>query len=176
LSQEAGLVPIVEPEVLMDGNHSLDRCARVTEAVQHVVFRALRTHKVALDGIVLKPNMIIPGTDHDTPASVEEVAAATVRVLTRTVPAVVPGIAFLSGGQSDDEATAHLNAMNALSDNHPWQLTFSYGRALQASPLKAWGGSAANGDAARQAFHHRAELNGAARYGRYDAAMEKSVA
>jgi fructose-bisphosphate aldolase class I len=176
LSQEAGLVPIVEPEVLMDGNHSLDRCARVTETVQHVVFRALRTHKVALEGIVLKPNMIIPGTDHGTPASVEEVAAATVRVLSRTVPAVVPGIAFLSGGQSDAEATAHLDAINALSDNHPWQLTFSYGRALQAAPLKAWAGSAANGDAARQAFHHRAELNGAARYGRYDAAMEQSVA
>ncbi|MFP6745249.1 MAG: class I fructose-bisphosphate aldolase [Alphaproteobacteria bacterium] len=176
LSQEAGLVPIVEPEVLMDGDHSLERCARVTEATQHVVFRALRLHKVVLEGIVLKPNMVVPGADHDPQASVEKVAEATLQVLNRTVPAAVPGIAFLSGGQSDADATAHLNAMNAMADNHPWQLTFSYGRALQAAPLKAWAGQAANGESARQAFHRRAELNGAARYGRYDAAMEQSVA
>ena len=176
LSQEAGLVPIVEPEVLMDGDHSIERCARVTEAVQHVVFRALRLHRVALEGMLLKPNMVLPGKDHDPQASVEAVAKATLRVFRRTVPAAVPGIVFLSGGQSDEQATAHLSAMNALSDSPPWQLSFSYGRALQAAPLKAWAGKAENADAARQALYHRARLNGEARYGRYDAAMEQDVA
>ena len=176
LSQEAGLVPIVEPEVLMDGDHALERCARVTEATQHVVFRALRLYRVSLEGILLKPNMVLPGKDHATPASVEEVAAATLRVLRRTVPAAVPGIVFLSGGQSDVEATAHLNAMNALSAAPPWQLSFSYGRALQAAPLRAWAGKAENADAARRAYLGRARLNGAARHGRYSAAMENDVA
>ena len=176
LSQEAGLVPIVEPEVLMDGDHSIERCAEVTEAVQHGVFRALRLHRVALEGMLLKPNMVLPGTDHDPQASVAAVAEATLAVFRRTVPAAVPGIVFLSGGQSDERATAHLSAMNALSDSPPWQLSFSYGRALQAPPLKAWAGKAENADAARQALHHRARLNGEARYGRYTAAMEKDAA
>ena len=172
LSQEAGLVPIVEPEVLMDGDHSLDRCARVTEATQQVVFRALRLHGVALEGMLLKPNMVIPGTDHDDQASVAEVAEATLALLKRTVPAAVPGIVFLSGGQSDRVATAHLDAMNRLSANPPWRLSFSYGRALQAAPLKAWSGKPANVAAAQAALHHRAGLNGAASQGLYDPAME----
>ena len=176
LSQESGLVAIVEPEVLMDGDHSIERCARVTESAQHAVFRALRLHRVALEGMLLKPNMVLPGKDHEPQASVEAVAEATLRVFKRTVPAAVPGIVFLSGGQSDEQATAHLSAMNAVSGNAPWQLSFSYGRALQAPPLKAWAGKAENADAARQALYHRARLNGEARYGRYDAAMEKDVA
>ena len=172
LSQEAGLVPIVEPEVLMDGDHSLDRCARVTEATQQVVFRALRLHGVALEGMLLKPNMVIPGTDHDDQASVAEVAEATLALLKRTVPAAVPGIVFLSGGQSDRVATAHLDAMNRLSANPPWRLSFSYGRALQAAPLKAWSGKAGNVGLAQAALRHRAGLNGAASQGLYNAEME----
>ena len=172
LSQEAGLVPIVEPEVLMDGDHSLDRCARVTEATQQVVFRALRLHGVALEGMLLKPNMVIPGTDHDDQASVAEVAEATLALLKRTVPAAVPGIVFLSGGQSDREATAHLDAMNRITANPPWRLSFSYGRALQAAPLKAWSGKAGNVGLAQAALRHRAELNGAASRGLYNAEME----
>jgi fructose-bisphosphate aldolase class I len=172
LSQEAGLVPIVEPEVLMDGDHSIERCAEVTEATLDRTFGALFDQRVMLEGILLKPNMVLSGTDHPRQAGVEEVAEATVRALSRCVPAAVPGIVFLSGGQSDEAATAHLNAMNAIPGTHPWQLSFSYGRALQAPALAAWGGKAENADRAAEAFLHRARLNGAARYGRYDTAME----
>jgi fructose-bisphosphate aldolase class I len=172
LCQEAGLVPIVEPEVLMDGDHSLDRCARVTEAAQHLVFRALRLHGVSLEAMLLKPNMVIPGVDHDSQGSVEEVAQATLALLKRTVPAAVPGIVFLSGGQSDVDATAHLDAMNKLDASPPWRLSFSYGRALQAAPLKAWSGKTGNLAAAQSALCHRAGLNGAAAQGQYNAGME----
>ena len=172
LSQEAGLVPIVEPEVLMDGDHSIERCARVTEATQQVVFRALRLHGVRLEGMLLKPNMVLPGADHDPQGTVAEVAEATVALLKRTVPAAVPGIVFLSGGQSDVDATAHLDAMNRIAANPPWRLSFSYGRALQAATLKAWSGEAGNLAAGQAALAHRAGLNGAASQGLYDAAME----
>ena len=144
LSQEAGLVPIVEPEVLMDGGHDIGRCAEATEAALDALFHALFAQRVALEGSLLKPNMVLPGADHEPQAGVEEVAEATVRALRRCVPAAVPGIVFLSGGQTDEAATAHLNAMNAMAGPHPWQLSFSYGRALQAAPLKAWGGKAEN--------------------------------
>ncbi|MFQ5984056.1 MAG: class I fructose-bisphosphate aldolase [Alphaproteobacteria bacterium] len=176
LSQEAGLVPIVEPEVLMDGGHSLERCFDATEATLHSVFHALFEHRVVLEEMLLKPNMVLPGKDHRPQASVDDVAAATVRCLRRTVPAAVPGAVFLSGGQSDEQATAHLNAMNAMADGHPWQLSFSYGRALQAAPLKAWKGEAKNVPSAQQAFHHRAKLTGAARFGKYSEEMEREVA
>ncbi len=172
LSQEAGLVPIVEPEVLMDGDHGIERCTTVTEATLDRVFEALADQRVRLEGMLLKPNMVLPGTDHEPQSGVAEVAEATVRVLRRAVPAAVPGIVFLSGGQSDVAATAHLNAMNAMDIAHPWQLSFSYGRALQASPLKAWAGKTDNVARAKDAFHHRARLNGAARYGKYYAGME----
>ncbi len=172
LSQEAGLVPIVEPEVLMDGDHSMARCARVTAATQQVVFRALRLHGVSPEGMLLKPNMVLPGADHDAQASVGEVAEATLALLKRTVPAAVPGIVFLSGGQSDRDATAHLDAMNKIAANPPWRLSFSYGRALQAAPLKTWSGKPANVGGAQAALHHRAGLNGAASQGLYDASME----
>ncbi len=172
LSQEAGLVPIVEPEVLMDGDHGIERCAEVTEATQRVVFHALVEQRVVLEGMLLKPNMVLPGKDRRPQASVEEVAAATLRALRRCVPAAVPGIVFLSGGQSDEAATAHLNAMNAMAGAHPWQLSFSYGRALQGPVLKAWGGKTANAARAKGAFHHRARLNAAARYGKYRPDME----
>jgi fructose-bisphosphate aldolase class I len=172
LSQEAGLVPIVEPEVMMEGDHSLERCERVTEAAQQVVFRALRLHGVSLEGMLLKPNMVIPGADHKPQGSVGEVAAATLALLKRTVPAAVPGIVFLSGGQSNLDATAHLDAMNKLDANPPWRLSFSYGRALQAAPLKAWLGKAENVADAQAALLHRARLNGAATQGAYSAAME----
>ena len=176
LSQEAGLVPIVEPEVLMDGDHSIERCAKVTETTLRTVFDALHLHRVSLEGMLLKPNMVLPGRDHDPQSSVEEVAEASVRTLRRAVPAAVPGIVFLSGGQADEEATAHLNAMNAMAASLPWQLSFSYGRALQAPPLKAWSGKAENADAAKDALYRRAQLNGAARFGRYSPDMEKKVA
>ena len=172
LSQEAGLVPIVEPEVLMDGDHSIERCARVTEATQQVVFRALRLHGVGLEGMLLKPNMVLPGVDHHPQGTVAEVAEATVALLKRTVPAAVPGIVFLSGGQSDVDATAHLDAMNRIAANPPWRLSFSYGRALQAATLEAWSGKAGNLAAGQAALAHRARLNGAATRGLYDAAME----
>jgi len=174
-SQEAGLVPIVEPEVLMDGDHPIERCDRATRDTLAEVFAALHRHRVQLDGILLKPNMVLSGSDCPTQAGVEEVARATVDALVDTVPASVPGIVFLSGGQSDEAATAHLNAMNRLG-GAPWQLSFSYGRALQAPALKAWKGEAANGPAAQRAFHHRARLNGAARSGSYTEAMETADA
>jgi fructose-bisphosphate aldolase class I len=172
LSQEAGLVPIVEPEVLMDGDHTLQRCYEVTTRTQATVFNALRRHRVRLEGMLLKPNMVLPGSDSPQQASVEEVAEATVACLRETVPAAVPGIVFLSGGQSDEAATAHLNAINRLGPQ-PWQLSFSYGRALQAPVLQAWKGAPENRSAAQQAFLHRARLNGAARSGDWRPELEQ---
>ena len=174
LSQEAGLVPIVEPEVLMDGDHTLERCESVTEHTLVRVYEALHAHGVNLEGSLLKPNMVVSGKGCPTQAGIEEVAKATVRCLRRTVPGAVPGIVFLSGGQTDEAATAHLSAMNAMGP-HPWQLSFSYGRALQAPALKAWGGQAGNVPAAQKAYYHRARMNGAARSGRYTAALEKEA-
>jgi fructose-bisphosphate aldolase, class I len=171
LSQEAGLVPIVEPEVLMDGAHTIERCDDVTADTLGAVFAALRAHRVRLDGTLPKPNMVLSGRDCPEQAGVQQVADATVRCLRDAVPASVPGIVFLSGGQTDEAATAHLNAMNQLGPQ-PWQLSFSYGRALQAPALKAWKGEAANAPSAQRAFHHRARLNGAARFGRYSEDME----
>jgi fructose-bisphosphate aldolase class I len=172
-SQEAGLVPIVEPEVLMDGDHPIERCDQATRDTLAEVFAALRRHRVRPGGMLLKPNMVVSGSDCSTQASVTQVAEATLACLRDHVPASVPGIVFLSGGQSDQAATAHLNAMNRLG-GAPWQLSFSYGRALQAPALKAWKGEAANGPAAQKAFYHRARLNGAARSGSYTEAMETS--
>ena len=171
LSQEAGLVPIVEPEVLMDGDHTIERCFEVTAETQASVFAALRRYRVRFDGMLLKPNMVVSGTGCPAQAGVREVAEATIRCLRDNVPAAVPGIMFLSGGQSDELATAHLDAMNRL-EPQPWQLSFSYGRALQAPALKAWKGETANVPAAKMAFYHRAKLNGAARFGRYSEEME----
>ena len=164
LCQEAGIVPIVEPEVLMDGEHSIGRCAEVTERVQHAVFAELLAQGVALEGIVLKPNMVVPGAAAVPRATVDEVADATLRVLRRTVPAAVPGIAFLSGGQSPELATAHLQALAARGP-HPWQLTFSYARALQDPALAAWSRDSACPDVAREALLGRARANGLARDG-----------
>jgi fructose-bisphosphate aldolase class I len=174
-SQEAGLVPIVEPEVLMDGDHGIERCDQATRDTLAEVFAALRRHRVRFDDMLLKPNMVLSGSDSPTQAGVEQVAKATVAALLDCVPASVPGIVFLSGGQSDEAATAHLNAMNRLG-GVPWELSFSYGRALQAPALKAWKGEAANVAAAQQAYHHRARLNGAARSGSWTEAMEKETA
>ncbi len=176
IAQEAGLVPIVEPEVMMDGDHGIERCAEATEAALNALYRELHAQRVMLEGSLLKPNMVLPGAGHATPASVAEVAEATVAVLRRCVPAAVPGIVFLSGGQSDTVATAHLNAMNAMDTAQPWQLSFSYGRALQAPTLEAWAGKAENATAAKDALYRRARLNGAARYGRYSAEMEREAA
>jgi len=164
LSQEAGLTPIVEPEVLMDGAHDLATCAEVTERVLREVYRQLSIHRVSLEASLLKPNMVLPGTDSDSAASDEQIARATVEVLRRAVPAAVPGVLFLSGGQSDEEATTRLDAINRLGPQ-PWELSFSYGRALQAPVLKAWVGQDANRGAAQAALLERARLNGAARYG-----------
>jgi len=176
LCQEGGLVPIVEPEVLMDGDHTLERCFDVTEAVLHSVFRALRDQRVTLEHVLLKPNMVLPGTGCPRQASVADVAEATVRCLLRAVPAAVPGIVFLSGGQSDELATAHLNAMNVRTDYpRPWQLSFSFARALQAPVLKAWNGEARNVPAAQKAFYHRAKCNSAARFGRYTPELERAA-
>jgi len=175
LCQEAEVVPIVEPEVLMDGGHSIERCFEVTEATLHTVFHALWEHKVLLEGMLLKPSMVVPGAASARPASVEAVAQATVRCLRRTVPSAVPGIVFLSGGQSDELATAHLNAMNRLPEPAPWPLSFSFARALQAAPLTAWAGDATRVDDGQRAFRHRARCNSAARAGAYSAELEKSV-
>jgi fructose-bisphosphate aldolase class I len=171
LSQEAGLVPIVEPEVLMEGDHGIERCEEVTTTTLNSVFSQLQEHRVALEGMLLKPNMVLPGKACPKPASVEGVAEATVRCLTRVVPAAVPGIVFLSGGQSPEQATRHLNAMNAMGE-HPWELSFSYGRALQGPSLKVWKGEASNVAMAQKLFYHRAKCNGAARYGKYSEEME----
>jgi fructose-bisphosphate aldolase class I len=175
LCQEAGIVPIVEPEVLMDGNHDIDRCDAVTEATLKRVFFALHEHRVKLEGIVLKPSMVLSGSTCPVQAGVEQVAERTVKNFLRSVPAAVPGIAFLSGGQSSELATAHLNAMNALFGPLPWELSFSYGRALQDAPLKMWAGRSERIPLAQQAFYHRARCNGAARYGRYSPDMEQAA-
>lgn len=175
LSQEAGLVPIVEPETLMDADNDIDVCEEATNDALAAVFRALREQGVSLEGMILKPNMVISGKGCPTQAGVREVAEATVRALSRSVPAAVPGICFLSGGQSDALATAHLNAMNAMGP-HPWELSFSYGRALQAPALKGWGGEAANVSLAQRLFLHRCRCNGAARTGDYSEAMEAEAA
>jgi fructose-bisphosphate aldolase class I len=167
IAQEAGLVPIVEPEVLMDGDHTIDDCQIVSEEVLRTVFAELTVQEVELEGMLLKPNMVLSGADCPEQAGVEEVAKRTVQTLKRAVPAAVPGIVFLSGGQSDEVATLHLNAMNKLGESLPWQLSFSYGRALQAAPLKAWGGSAENLAIAQSAFLERAKANGAATLGTY---------
>jgi fructose-bisphosphate aldolase class I len=172
--QEMGVVPIVEPEVLIDGGHSMARCAEVTEAIHNGLFHALHRHHVVLEHMILKPNMVLPGKDHPVRASVSEIAAATLRVFRRTVPAAVPSINFLSGGLSPEEATANLNAMNAGFSGAPWLLSFSYGRALQQPVLQAWQGKAENVAAAQLALLKRARLNGAAQRGEYLAAMESS--
>jgi fructose-bisphosphate aldolase class I len=174
LCQENGIVPIVEPEVLMDGDNDIDTCAKVTEWVLKETFAQLYYANVALEGMVLKPNMVISGMKCPKQASVDEVAERTVEILKRCVPSAVPGIAFLSGGQSDEQATAHLNAMNAKFEL-PWALTFSYGRALQAAPQKAWSGKADNVPAAQKAFTHRAKMNGLAAVGKWSAQLEKAA-
>jgi fructose-bisphosphate aldolase class I len=176
LCQEAGIVPIVEPEVLMDGKpatHSIERCYEVTEWVLKTVFDELYDARVVLEGMILKPNMVIDGKNARK-ASVEQVAEQTVRLLKQTVPAAVPGIAFLSGGQSDEEATAHLSAMNA-NYTTPWKLTFSYGRALQAAALSAWNGKPENFAAGQRAFTHRAKMNGLAATGGWKKDLEKAA-
>ena len=175
LSQEAGLVPIVEPEVLMDGDHSLERCAEVTAATLRSVYKQLARHRVVLEASLLKPNMVLSGKDCPVQAGLDEVADATIAVLRETVPAAVPGIVFLSGGMSDEDATARLDAMNRR-DSQPWELSFSFGRALQAPVLRAWGGDEANRGAAQSALLHRAALNGAARNGSYGPEMEHLTA
>lgn len=173
ICQDKGIVPIVEPELLMDGDHSLERCAEATEQALHAVFHKLQKHQVILECIILKPSMVITGTDHKPQASVKDVAEATLKILRRTVPAAVPTINFLSGGQSSELATAHLNAMS-VGKQQPWVLSFSYGRALQDHALKTWQGKAENVRAAQQAFYKRAKLNAAASKGQYTEAMEKS--
>ena len=169
--QQAGIVPIVEPEVLMEGDHTIEQCAKVTEAVQHAVFQALVQEGVTLEHMLLKPNMIVPGKNCEKQATPEDIARETVKVLRRTVPAAVPSIHFLSGGLSDEASTEYLNAMNQIGP-HPWELSFSYGRALQHPALVTWNGDAANTKQMQTALYKRAKLNGAARYGQYTAALE----
>jgi fructose-bisphosphate aldolase class I len=175
LCQEAGLVPIVEPEVLMDGDHTGERCEEVTGITLTSVFFHLEAHRVSLEGMLLKPNMVIAGKKAPVQWSAQQIAEATVRCFRRTVPAAVPGIVFLSGGQTPQEATANLNAMNAMGQ-HPWQLSYSYGRALQDEGLKAWGGAAANLAQGQEAFARRGKMVSAARYGKYTTKMEMSAA
>ena len=175
LCQVAHMVPIVEPEVLMDGDHDIDRCVHITEWVLKETFQQLYYNKVALEGMLLKPNMAIAGKKCAKKASVEEVAEKTVKMLKACVPGAVPGIAFLSGGQSDEEATAHLDAMNKIG-RLPWKLTFSYGRALQHAPQVAWRGRAENITAAQRAFSHRAKMNGLATLGQWKSDLEKQAA
>jgi fructose-bisphosphate aldolase class I len=174
LAQEAGLTPIVEPEVLMDGAHSLDRCAEVTAEVLDTVYAHLATHRVVLEGTLLKPNMVVPGADNTDLIDDDDIARATVSVLRRSVPAAVPGIVFLSGGMSDTQATSRLDAINKIdaTSPQPWELSFSFGRALQGPVLRAWAGDDNNRDAAQAALRHRADLNGAARRGSYDPDLE----
>lgn len=171
ICQQQGIVPIVEPEVLIDGDHSIDGCAKVTEIVLHEVFHALHRHGVILEYILLKPSMVLPGKQQPQKVDPEEVAEQSVRILRRSVPAAVPSINFLSGGQTPIEATANLNAMNQLPPQ-PWELSFSYGRALQEPALKAWKGESSNAKSAQEALYKRAKLNGAARLGGYTASME----
>ena len=175
LCQAAQIVPIVEPEVLMDGDHDIDRCYEVTQRVLNKTFQELRVQRVALEGMILKPNMAISGKKSAKQATVEEVAEKTIRLLKSCVPAAVPGIAFLSGGQSDEQATAHLDAMNRIG-GLPWGLTFSYGRALQSAPQKAWSGKAENVAAGQQAFSHRAQMNSLASRGEWKADLEPKKA
>jgi fructose-bisphosphate aldolase, class I len=175
LCQAAQIVPIVEPEVLMDGDHDIDRCYEVSMRVLNKTFQELRVQRVALEGMILKPNMAISGKKCAKQSSVEEVAEKTIRLLKSCVPAAVPGIAFLSGGQSDTDATAHLDAMNRIG-GLPWRLTFSYGRALQAAPQKAWSGKAENAAAGQRAFTHRARMNSLASKGEWQADLEKQKA
>ncbi|HZD87607.1 MAG TPA: class I fructose-bisphosphate aldolase [Gaiellaceae bacterium] len=174
LCQEAGLVPIVEPEVLQDGTHTIERSSFVTSRVLAAVYDELFDQRVDVAGTLLKPNMVLSGYEADDRAGVEEVADASLHVYYKHVPAAVPGIVFLSGGQSDEDATAHLNAMNARGP-HPWELSFSYGRALQAPALKAWAGRPENVEAGQRAYYHRAKMNGAARTGTYAPEMEREV-
>ncbi len=174
LCQEAGIVPIVEPEVLMDGAHDIDTCYEVTKATLLQLYSELYASDVALEGTILKPNMVIPGKKSGTRAIPEQVAEMTLKLFRETVPVAVPGIAFLSGGQSDEEATANLNAMNAMGPL-PWKLTFSYGRALQAAPQKAWAGKKENVTAAQSAFIHRAKMNGLAAQGKWSPDLEKQA-
>jgi fructose-bisphosphate aldolase class I len=175
LCQAANIVPIVEPEVLMDGDHDIEHCEKITQWVLKETFQELFTNRVALEGMVLKPNMIVPGKGSKTRATYEEVAERTLRVLKNCVPGAVPGIAFLSGGQTDEEATANLDAMNKIG-SLPWALTFSYGRALQAAPQKTWAGKAENVAAAQRAFLHRAKMNSLAALGKWQAELEKKAA
>jgi fructose-bisphosphate aldolase, class I len=175
LCQDENIVPIVEPEVLMDGGHDIDRCVEVTIWLLKETFQELFQNRVALEGMVLKPNMAVPGKKSQKRTTVAEVAEKTLRVLKACVPAAVPGIAFLSGGQSDEEATAHLDAMNKMGAL-PWRLLFSYGRALQAAPLKAWSGKPENVAAAQRAFGHRAMMNGLATLGQWKADLERKAA
>jgi fructose-bisphosphate aldolase class I len=175
ICQDEGIVPIVEPEVLMDGDHDIERCYQVTEMVLKLQFEELYFQRVALEGMVLKPNMVVPGKKSRKRASVDEVADKTLRVLKACVPAAVPGIAFLSGGQSDEDATAHLDAMNRMGPL-PWRLTFSYGRALQHAPQTAWSGKSENVAAAQRAFNHRAMMNGLAATGQWKADLERKAA
>jgi fructose-bisphosphate aldolase class I len=175
LSQENGHVPIVEPEVLMDGEHAIERCYEVTNQMLTTLFQELDRARVDLSGALLKTNMILSGKDAANRADVEEVARQTVKVLTETVPAEIPGVVFLSGGQNDEESTAHLNSMNQMGP-HPWELSFSYGRALQAPSISAWGGKPDNVEAGQKALYHRAKLNGAARTGSYTSDMENEAA
>jgi fructose-bisphosphate aldolase, class I len=175
LCQEAGLVPIVEPEVLQDGTHSIEESAKATGRVLQAVYTELHDQRVEYRGTLLKPNMVLSGYSASSRAGIDEVADATLKILYKHVPAAVPGIVFLSGGQTDEDATAHLNAMNARGP-HPWELSFSYGRALQAAALKAWRGEEANVQAAQAAFAHRAKMNSLARSGSYSPEMEKELA
>jgi fructose-bisphosphate aldolase, class I len=174
LVQEAGLVPIVEPEVMMDGDHTIERSFHETSRTLHAVYTELRDQRVQPEGTLLKPNMVLPGYDSADQVSDEEIAHDTVRCLRRHVPAAVPGIVFLSGGQSEEEATRRLNAINAIGP-HPWKISFSYGRALQAAALKAWGGKEDNVEAAQRAYYHRAKMNSAAQTGLYAPEMEREA-
>jgi fructose-bisphosphate aldolase class I len=175
LCQEASIVPMIEPEVLLDGSHTVERCEDVTEATLRATYAAMAAHNVSLEHLILKTSMVVSGKECPRQANVDEVAERTVRVLKRAVPAAQPGIVFLSGGQSDEAATAHLNAMAAMK-GLPWPLTFSYSRALQNPALKTWRGQAANAAAAQKAFHHRAHMNGLAAQGKWKPELEKQAA
>ena len=175
LCVEGGLVPIVEPEVLMDGTHSIETSYDVTSRALQALFEELFAQRVPLEQILLKPNMVLSGYENSNRASTREVAEATIRCFRNTVPAALPGVVFLSGGQSDEDASAHLNEMNKIG-GVPWELSFSYGRALQAPALKAWGGQSDNVEAGQKALYHRARCNGAARSGKYTDAMEREAA
>ena len=175
LCQEAGLVPIVEPEVLMDGDHTIERSFEVTSRTLHAVFTELRDQRIEPEDMLLKPNMVLSGYDSSEQAGDQQIAELTLQCFRRHVPAAVPGIVFLSGGQSDENATARLNAINAMGP-HPWEISFSYGRALQAPALKAWGGESSNVQAGQDAYLHRAKMNGLARSGSYSPEMEEKVA